>query len=67
MGGSLRIRRFPFPKDDGKNDFKKRLYSWIEKQNLSEEETFKALETILNQRKNIALVKKKRKESRAQA
>ena len=55
------LRRFPFPKDDGKDDIKRRLNSWIEKQNLTEEETYSALEAILNQRKNIALVKKNAK------
>ncbi len=55
------IRRFPFPKDDGKDDIKRRLNLWIEKQNLTEEETYSALEAILNQRKNIALVKKNAK------
>ncbi len=57
------IRRFPFPKDDGKDDIKKRLNSWIEKQNLTEEETCCALEEILNQKKNIALVKKNAKKA----
>lgn len=57
------IRRFPFSKDDGKDDIKKRLNSWIEKQNLTEEETCSTLEAILNQRKNIALVKKNAKKA----
>jgi len=57
------IRRFPFSQDDGKDDVKKRLNSWIEKQNLTEEETCSALEAILNQRKNIVLVKKNAKKA----
>ena len=57
------IRRFPFHKDDGRDDIKKRLNAWIEKQNLRDEDATKALEMILNQRKNISLIQKNAKKA----
>ncbi len=50
-------RRDIFIKDDGKDDIKKRLNAWIEKQNLTDKEEIKMLEAVLNQRKNIYLVR----------
>ena len=50
-------RRDIFFKDDGKDDVKKRLNAWIEKQKLTDEEKIKMLEAVLNQRKNIYLVR----------
>ncbi len=57
------MRRFPFSEDNGKDDVKKRLNAWIEKQNLTDEDAFKALEAILNQRKNVSLVRKNAKKA----
>lgn len=50
-------RREAFFKDDGKDDIKKRLNAWIEKQKLTDKETFKMLEAVLNQRRDIYLVR----------
>jgi len=50
-------RRDIFFKDDGKDDIKKRLNAWIEKQKLTDKEQIKMLEAVLNQRKNIYLVR----------
>lgn len=50
-------RRDVFSKDDGNGDIKKRLNTWIEKQKLTDKETFKMLEAVLNQRKDICLVR----------